>query len=124
MKTGICVFLSRNLFSSKHFLLDCTTDFSIIRSRFFNVNSLKELFDSDEPVKYFHTKKRSECIMKFILDKTSYIYGHFLLYLLSSLIENFYVDSLRMAVDRHILLHFIHFNTVHSFYLMHYKRVL
>ena len=36
-------------FSVKHFLLDCT-DFNIIRSRFFRVNSLKELFDTVEPV--------------------------------------------------------------------------
>ena len=37
---------------SKDFLLDCT-DFNIIRSRFFRVNSLKELFDTVEPVKIF-----------------------------------------------------------------------
>ena len=39
-------------FSAKHFLLNCT-DFNIIRSRFFRVRSLKELFDSIEPVKIF-----------------------------------------------------------------------
>ena len=36
-------------FSVKHFLLECT-DFRIIRSRFFRVNGLKELFDTVEPV--------------------------------------------------------------------------
>ena len=35
---------------SKHFLLDCT---DIICSRFFCVNSLKELFDTGELVKIF-----------------------------------------------------------------------
>ena len=39
-------------FSVKHFLLDCT-DFRIIRSRFYRVNSLKELFDTVEPVRIF-----------------------------------------------------------------------
>ena len=39
-------------FSVKHFLLDCT-DFSIIRSRFYRVSSLKELFDMVEPVTMF-----------------------------------------------------------------------
>ena len=41
-------------FSVKHFLLliDCT-DFNIIRSRFFRVNSMKELFDTVESVKIF-----------------------------------------------------------------------
>ena len=39
-------------FSVKHFLLDCT-DFRIIRSRFYRVNSLKELFDTVEPVTIF-----------------------------------------------------------------------
>ena len=39
-------------FSVKHFLLDCT-DFNIIRSRFFGVRRLKELFDTVEPVKIF-----------------------------------------------------------------------
>ena len=39
-------------FSVKHFLLDCT-DFRIIRSRFYCVNSLKELFDTVEPVRIF-----------------------------------------------------------------------
>ena len=39
-------------FSLKHFLLDCT-DFRITRSRFFRVNSLKELFDTVEPVRIF-----------------------------------------------------------------------
>ena len=37
-------------FSVKHFLLDCT-DFRITRLRFFRVNSLKELFDTVEPVR-------------------------------------------------------------------------
>ena len=36
-------------FSVKHFLLDCT-DFRFIRSRFYRVNSLKEPFDTVEPV--------------------------------------------------------------------------
>ena len=36
----------------KQFLLECA-DFRIIRSRFFRVNSLKELFDTVEPVKIF-----------------------------------------------------------------------
>ena len=40
-------------FSVKHFLLDCT-DFRIIRSRFYRVNSLKELFDTVEPVRICH----------------------------------------------------------------------
>ena len=39
-------------FSVKHFLLDCT-DFRIIRSRFYRVNGLKELFDTVEPVRIF-----------------------------------------------------------------------
>ena len=39
-------------FSVKHFLLDCT-DFGIIRSRFYRVNGLKELFDTVEPVRIF-----------------------------------------------------------------------
>ena len=39
-------------FLVKHFLLDCT-DFNIIRSRFFRVRSLKELFDTVEPVTIF-----------------------------------------------------------------------
>ena len=39
-------------FSVKHFLLDCT-DFRIIRSRFYRVNNLKELFDTVEPVRIF-----------------------------------------------------------------------
>ena len=39
-------------FSVKHFLLDCT-DFRIIRSRIYRVNSLKELFDTVEPVRIF-----------------------------------------------------------------------
>ena len=39
-------------FSVKHFLLDCT-DFRILRSRFYRVNSLKELFDTVEPVRIF-----------------------------------------------------------------------
>ena len=39
-------------FAVKHFLLDCT-DFLIIRSRFFRVHSLKELFDTVEPAKIF-----------------------------------------------------------------------
>ena len=39
-------------FSVKHFLLDCT-DFRIICSRFYRVNSLKELFDTVEPVRIF-----------------------------------------------------------------------
>ena len=39
-------------FSVKHFLLDCTV-FRIIRSRFYRVNSLKELFDTVEPVRIF-----------------------------------------------------------------------
>ena len=39
-------------FSVKHFLLDCT-DFRIIRSRFYRVSSLKELFDTVEPVRIF-----------------------------------------------------------------------
>ena len=39
-------------FSVKHFLLNCT-DFRIIRSRFYRVNSLKELFDTVEPVRIF-----------------------------------------------------------------------
>ena len=38
--------------SVKHFLLDCT-DFRIIRSRFYRVNSLKELFYTVEPVRIF-----------------------------------------------------------------------
>ena len=38
----------RELFSVKHFLLDCT-DCSIISSMFFCVDSLKELFDTVEP---------------------------------------------------------------------------
>ena len=42
----------QELFSVKHFLLDCT-DFRIIRSRFYRVNSLKELFDTVEPVRIF-----------------------------------------------------------------------
>ena len=39
-------------FSVNLSLLDCT-DLNIIRSRFFRVNSLKELFDTVEPVKIF-----------------------------------------------------------------------
>ena len=39
-------------FSVKHFLLDCT-DFRIIRSRFYRVSGLKELFDTVEPVRIF-----------------------------------------------------------------------
>ena len=39
-------------FSVKHFLLDCT-HFRIIRSRFYRVNILKELFDTVEPVRIF-----------------------------------------------------------------------
>ena len=39
-------------FSVKHVLLDCT-DFRIIRSRFYRVSSLKELFDTVEPVRIF-----------------------------------------------------------------------
>ena len=39
-------------FSVKHFLLDCT-DFRFIRSRFYRVSSLKELFDTVEPVRIF-----------------------------------------------------------------------
>ena len=39
-------------FSVKHFLLDCT-DIGIIRSRFYRVNGLKELFDTVEPVRIF-----------------------------------------------------------------------
>ena len=35
-----------------HSLLECA-DFRIIRSRFFRVKSLKELFDTVEPVKIF-----------------------------------------------------------------------
>ena len=38
--------------SVKHFLLDCP-DLSMKRSRFFRVNSLKELFDTVEPVRIF-----------------------------------------------------------------------
>ena len=36
----------------KHFLLDCT-DFRFIRSKFYRVSSLKELFDKVEPVRIF-----------------------------------------------------------------------
>ena len=43
-------------FSVKHFLLDCT-DFRIIRSTFFCVNSLKEPFDAVEPVRIFSLLK-------------------------------------------------------------------
>ena len=39
-------------FSVKHFLLDCT-DLNIIRSRFFRVSTLKERFDTVEPMKIF-----------------------------------------------------------------------
>ena len=39
-------------FSVKHFLLDCT-DLNIIRLRFFRVNTLKERFDTVEPMKIF-----------------------------------------------------------------------
>ena len=39
-------------FSVKHVLLDCT-DFRFIRSRFYRVSSLKELFDTVEPVRIF-----------------------------------------------------------------------
>ena len=39
-------------FSVKHFLLDCT-DFRFIRSRFYRVSSLKELFDTVEPARIF-----------------------------------------------------------------------
>ena len=52
MKFGLCVFLARNLFSVKHFLLDCT-DFNIILSRVLRVNGLKQRFDTVEPVKMF-----------------------------------------------------------------------
>ena len=44
-------------FSVKHFLLDCT-DFNIIRSRFFRVNSLNELLDTVEPMKIFSFLKK------------------------------------------------------------------
>ena len=37
---------------SKTVFLDCT-DFRIIRSRFYRVNGLKELFDTVEPVRIF-----------------------------------------------------------------------
>ena len=39
-------------FSVKHVLLDCT-DLRFIRSRFYRVSSLKELFDTVEPVRIF-----------------------------------------------------------------------
>ena len=39
-------------FSVKHFRLDCT-DFRFICSRFYHVSSLKELFDTVEPVRIF-----------------------------------------------------------------------
>ena len=39
-------------FSVKHFLLDCT-DFRIIRSRFYRVNGMNELFDTVEPARIF-----------------------------------------------------------------------
>ena len=39
-------------FSVKHYLLDCT-DFRFIRSRFYCVSSLKELFDTVETVRIF-----------------------------------------------------------------------
>ena len=39
-------------FSVKHFILGCT-DVRFIRSRFYRVSSLKELFDTVEPVRIF-----------------------------------------------------------------------
>ena len=45
-------------FSVKHFLLDCT-DFRITRSRFYSVSSLKELFDTVEPVRIFSFLKET-----------------------------------------------------------------
>ena len=51
-------------FSVKHFLSDCT-DFRIIRSRFFRVDSLKELFDTVEPAKIFTFIKESGIYNKF-----------------------------------------------------------
>ena len=47
-------------FSVKHFLLDCT-DFNI-RSRFFRVNSFRELFDTVEPVTIFSFFKKDRNI--------------------------------------------------------------
>ena len=46
-------------FSVKHFLLDCT-DFRMIRSRFYRVNSLKELYDTVEPARIFSFLKEIE----------------------------------------------------------------
>ena len=53
--------LPGTLFNKAHFL-DCTDN---IRSRFFRVNSLKELFDTVEPVKIFSFLKEIGIYIKY-----------------------------------------------------------
>ena len=95
-------------FSVKHFLLDCT-DFRIIRSRFYRVNSLKELFDTVEPVRIFSFLKEIGLYDKIKFSKVEVCLTTFdFFYMFTQLAGRDFILNiiyLGMAVDRHILLH-------------------